>query len=247
MKELFLHPVPSVFTWNFDAPVNELPPYLCLHFEFQIRVFPLKLGVISMVVVPSCNPPACLSCICFHVKQCCYKSVQIKGKSQQKTHPKPRNPYKPHIHWASKCVAASPINQRCPADVVDVSTSASCWRIRHTSADIYHRSLPLESTNVWNVAPHAWKLHFESDCDPLFHCEIHSRSHSTSPLPLNQHTLFNIYFAPPHHPCISANPFFISGCSLVPTAPLFSLVSFGRWCLSWDWALSFFDSLISLV
>lgn len=108
--------------------------------------------------------------------------------------------------FTSKCVAASPINQRCPADVVDVSTWASCWRIRHTSADIYHRSPPprppLESTNVWNAAPRAWKLHFESDCDPLFHCEIHSRSHSPSPLPLNQHTLFNICFAPPH-PCIS--------------------------------------------
>lgn len=77
-----------------------------------------------MVLLPSCNPPACLSCICLHVKQCCYKSVQIKGKPRQKTHPKPRNPHKAHIHWASKRVAASPINQRCPADVVDVSTPA---------------------------------------------------------------------------------------------------------------------------
>lgn len=44
------------------------------------------------------------------------------------------NTHKAYSHLASKRVAGRPINQGCAADVVDVSTSASCWRIHQTPA-----------------------------------------------------------------------------------------------------------------
>lgn len=190
-----------------------------------------------MLLVPSCIPPVRLSCICVHAKQCCYKSVRLKEKwiqmLQQKTHTRPRNTHKLHSHWASKCVAACPINQRCPADVVNVSTSASCWRICHTSVDIYRRSLPLESTETYGT-----QLLWHENCIlnqivTLSFIVKYTLALILPPLTLNQHTLLNIYSAPPSlH--LSANPFFISSWSVVPTAPIFCC---------WLWSLVFIMGL----
>lgn len=90
----------------------------------------------------------------------------------------------------------------------------------HPVHAIFGHSLPLESTELYSEAPLVWKSHFKSDRGPLFHCEIHSRFHAFAPscLPLNQHTLLNIYSAPPR---LCANPFSISGGSVVPSALIF--------------------------
>lgn len=141
--------------------------------------------------------------------------------AQQKTHIRPTNAHKPHRRWASKCIAACPVNQRCPADVVDVSTSASCWRICHTSTDVYRRSLPLESWEHYGTRPLLHENCILNQIVTLCFIVKYTLTLILPPLPLKQHTLLNIYSAPPSlH--LSANPFFISSWSVVPSAPIFS-------------------------